>query len=241
MNALQLVDASYQPAPSPRPRRRMSREAALAVGLSLAVHVGVIGYIATQKFAEFQEEHNDPGGIIVDTYVPPKETPRPHVAPPKAVPFHPVPTQFIPTEVPPIETVVTPKAPEEGPPQVLATTVQPPRPEQFAELRQTQPPAAKVIRNPSWLRRPSGAEIGRLYPRGAAEAGLSGAATLMCEVVADGSVRSCAVIDESPKGRGFGAAALAGARLFKLNPRAVDGEAVEGAKVRIPLVFSLAD
>src|SRR5881394_1726809 len=115
MNALQLVDASYQPAPSPRTRRRVPRDAALAVGLSLAVHVGVIGYIATQKFAEFQEEHNDPGGFVIETFTPQKETPRPHVAPPKAVPFHPVPPQFIPTDVRPIETVVTPKAPDDSP------------------------------------------------------------------------------------------------------------------------------
>jgi protein TonB len=239
MHALQIVDASYHP--SPRPRRRLSREAALAVGLSLAVHVGVIGYIATQKLAEMAQEVRDPGGILVETYIPPKETkPRPVQPTPKPVQFRPTPLPLDPPQVPPIETYVAPKTTDDAPPQTIAVT--PPQPPvQIAELTPPRPPVAKVIRNPSWLRRPSGAEIGRLYPRGAAEAGLSGAATLMCEVVADGSVRACAVIDESPKGRGFGAAALAGARLFKLNPRTVDGEAVEGAKVRIPLVFSLAD
>jgi protein TonB len=241
MHALQLVDASYHPAP--RPRRRLSREAAMAVGLSLAVHVGVSGYIATQKFAEMTRPYEEGPVFVVDTYQPPKESkPRPAEPPPKAVQFRPTPVPLDPPQVPPIETVVTPSTVDEIPPQTIATTQPPPQPPvQLAELRPPQPPAAKVIRNPSWLRRPSGAEMGRLYPRGAAEAGLSGAATLMCEVVADGSVRGCALIDESPKGRGFGAAALAGAKLFKLNPRTVDGEAVEGAKVRIPLVFSLAD
>jgi protein TonB len=222
----------------------MSREAAVAVGLSLAVHVGVIGYIATQKFAEMTAQVVDANPIVVETYERERAKPPPE---PKSPPPNPVRARDAPPivdpPVRPIETAVVPQPPvNTDPPQAIVPSVPPPQPPvQLADARSSQSPAARVIRNPSWLRRPTGAEIGRLYPRRAAEAGLGGGATLMCEVVGDGSVRGCVVIDEAPKGRGFGEAALASARLFKLNPRTVDGEAVEGAKVRIPLVFSLTD
>ena len=71
--------------------------------------------------------------------------------------------------------------------------------------------------------------------------GRRGGATLLCGVAANGSMVGCTVIDESPKGWRFGQAALASARYFKMSPRTVDGLVVEGAKVRIPIVFNPGD
>jgi protein TonB len=238
------VNAAAYPTDFAMPRRRrMSREALAAVGLSLAVHVGVIGYIATEKFKEIIPPYTDPGPVQIEAVPPDKPPPPPpsdQHQPAKAVAFH-VPDSVIPplAKVEPIPTEIVPPSQNPEPPQVIAQIPQPPV--QVADLRAPPAPARdRVIRNPTWLRKPSASEMERIYPRRAADLEKSGGATLMCTVASSGSVRDCSVIDESPKGLGFGEAALAGAKLFKLSPRTVDGEAVEGAKVRIPLVFSLA-
>jgi periplasmic protein TonB len=221
-------------------RRKLSKEAIVAIGLSLLVHAGVGGYLATQKFAEFRTDYvDDP---IITTLEPPPPPPVTR----KQQPPPPVPVRSSlsdnppPTDTRPIEAIPTEPVRSQEPPQEIATEP-PPKVIQLAENRPPEPPRQRVIRNPSWLQRPTGRQLADLYPRIAAERGISGGATLLCEVIGSGAVRNCAVIDESPKGRGFGDAALASARLFKLNPRTVDGETVEGAKVRIPLVFNLAE
>lgn len=107
-----------------------------------------------------------------------------------------------------------------------------------------QPPVVKTpptISNPTWLSKPTAAQLGRLYPNRAAERGVRGAATMECRVMASGAVTNCMVVRESPAGYGFGEAALASTRYFKLNPRTVDGQAIEGAKVMIPMGFNLTD
>lgn len=226
----------------PRHRRGVSKEVVIAIGVSLAVHVGVIGYIATQKLAEMRLPHGDPPAVGVETFRLPHETqPRPQTV--KTLTFHDPKRVDTPPLIDPVQTVITPPVTATvDPPVAIATTLQPQQPPiQLADLRPVEPDKARMIANPSWLRRPTGEELGRLYPRLALERNISGGATLLCEVAANGAVRACSVIDEAPKGRGFGDAALAGAKLFKLNPRTVDGQAVEGAKVRIPLVFNLAD
>jgi protein TonB len=103
----------------------------------------------------------------------------------------------------------------------------------------TPPPGPTMIKNPDWVSRPTAAQLGRVYPDRAVDKDVSGAATLLCGVAADGSMVGCTVIDEAPKGWRFGQAALAAARYFKMSPRTVDGQVVEGAKVRIPIVFTL--
>lgn len=96
-----------------------------------------------------------------------------------------------------------------------------------------------MIRNPNWVAKPSAAQLGRIYPDRAAERGVSGSATLLCGVSASGTMVGCTVIDETPTGWRFGEAALAGSKFFRMSPRTVDGQAVEGAKVRIPIVFNI--
>lgn len=119
-------------------------------------------------------------------------------------------------------------------------TEAPPTPPQPPQPPQPPIKAPPTISNPTWLSKPTAAQLGRLYPSRAVERGISGAATMECRVLATGSVTNCSIIRESPAGYGFGEAALASTRYFKLNPRTVDGQAIEGAKVQIPMGFNLA-
>jgi len=229
---------------SPRKTRRLSREAIAAVGLSAAVHVVVIGYIATEKFKEIQLDNRDHGSIQIEAV--PREKPPPPPKdlhqPPKAVAFH-EPKSDIqpPPEIPPVATAIVPQTQSADPPVQIAQTTPPPVTQLASAIIPPPTPKERLIRNPTWMRKPTGSEMEKIYPRRAMELEKSGGATLMCTVAASGSVGGCSVIDESPKGLGFGDAAVAAAKFFKLSPRTVDGDAVEGAKVRIPLVFNLAN
>jgi len=103
------------------------------------------------------------------------------------------------------------------------------------------PPAPKTISDPTWLSRPDAAQVSRAYPPDAERRGLGGGVTLNCGVSAAGSVTGCEVTDESPIGWGFGKAALALSRYFRMKPRIEDGQVVGGARVRIPIQFRLAN
>lgn len=81
----------------------------------------------------------------------------------------------------------------------------------------------RVITNPSWRVRP-----GPEYPNLAQRQGVeSGQVRLTCPVSVEGRIQSCWIVSETPADAGFGQAALAGAVQARLQPRTVDGEAVE--------------
>jgi protein TonB len=58
-------------------------------------------------------------------------------------------------------------------------------------------------------------------------------------VLASGSLESCSVLDESPAGFGFGAAAVKMARWFQMRPKTLDGKPVAGGDVVIPINFGI--
>jgi protein TonB len=102
------------------------------------------------------------------------------------------------------------------------------------------PPRPSVITNPTWIRKPDGADLERFYPSAAKERGTEGRATIECTVTASGTLTACRVISEDPSGSGFGEATIRAATRFKMRPKQVDGTAVEGGIVRIPLRWKMA-
>jgi TonB family protein len=98
---------------------------------------------------------------------------------------------------------------------------------------------APKIANPDWVRRPNGDDFVRVYPPNALQRGIEGHATMECEVAADGYLRKCRILEETPKGYGFGAALLLLAPRFQMKPMTIDGRPVAGARVRIPVGFKV--
>ncbi len=98
-------------------------------------------------------------------------------------------------------------------------------------------PHEAVISKPHWVRLPSADQLAKYWPAGNLTAGT---ATMTCVVKANGELSYCKVIDETPKGSGFGAAALKMAGIFKMLPQVKDGRPVAGGLVTIPFHFNLA-
>jgi TonB family protein len=93
------------------------------------------------------------------------------------------------------------------------------------------------ISQPDWVKRPSSDDIWAYYPKAAYEAKIQGSAMLMCRVSGDGGLSACRVISEGPEGEGFGRAALGMSGLFEMRPMMINGHALSGGVVRIPVRF----
>lgn len=103
-----------------------------------------------------------------------------------------------------------------------------------------QPGAAPdVLTNPDWVQRPGGDTMARVYPDRAQRTGVSGRAVIDCTVAASGHLEACKVIDESPAEFGFGAAAIKASGSFRMRPLTRNGVPVSGARVRLPIVFTV--
>jgi len=92
----------------------------------------------------------------------------------------------------------------------------------------------------NWVKRPSLADIQALWPARALKEGYGGKAVLSCTVTVQGALRSCIVVEETPRDGGFAAAALALSSQFMMTPALKGGVPVESS-VRIPINFPQPD
>jgi TonB family protein len=91
------------------------------------------------------------------------------------------------------------------------------------------------ITKPDWVRKPTGEQFAGFYPMTAQLRRINGHAVLNCHVSLTGSLVDCFVVDESPAGFGFGAAAVKMSAFFLMRPMSENGIPVAGAQVNIPI------
>ena len=91
--------------------------------------------------------------------------------------------------------------------------------------------------NPIRIVRPTREEIMIEYPPDALARGVSGRATVECEVVASGLLDHCLVLQEDPAGYGFGEAAIRLAFEHQVRPDA-EGRYPVGRRVDLPVEFT---
>ncbi|MEQ1618797.1 MAG: energy transducer TonB, partial [Terricaulis sp.] len=90
--------------------------------------------------------------------------------------------------------------------------------------------------DPSWIRRPNGADYERFWPTRAREREMEGVASLDCLVDAEGRL-ACTVTSEDPPNMGFGEAAVRISRQFRMNPQTVNGQPTAGGRYRLRIPF----
>jgi TonB family protein len=101
--------------------------------------------------------------------------------------------------------------------------------------------AVTDIRQPVWVRTPTGSDFAKAYPASEMAKGISGAAVIRCAVDGGGHLDRCAILGEAPDGRGFGHAALLLARDYQMQAKDADGAPTAGGTVSVTIHFVAAE
>jgi TonB family protein len=99
-------------------------------------------------------------------------------------------------------------------------------------------PAGPVFTPASWAVVPGTPEIMPFDPPRAMRERVNGQVLLRCNVLRTRKLTNCRVVEERPRGYGFGRAALGASRVFLMNPPTRDGVPEEKAWVEIPVAFN---
>jgi TonB family protein len=99
----------------------------------------------------------------------------------------------------------------------------------------------RTISDPKWITSVKAEKVLEVFPPQAAELGVkAGRGVADCLVAADGKLTDCQVAREKPADLGFGASAVAIARLMQVNPWTNRGRPAAGARIKLPVDFNLA-
>lgn len=118
------------------------------------------------------------------------------------------------------------------PPMIVPSSPSPSRPTTASDR-------PVIIQNAQWEQLPSGDEFASAYPQGAVAKGVEGRTVMNCAVTEDGHLTECKIVSEAPQGQGFGQAAIAVSKFFKMAPT-VNGVPVKGGHIFIPLDWKLS-
>jgi hypothetical protein len=100
--------------------------------------------------------------------------------------------------------------------------------------------AERRVARPYWVAGFDRRQAIRIFPRAAADQGLStGLGVAECQVARDGALTGCVAGPADPDGLGFSEAAVELAPAMRMNPWLRDGEPAEGAVVRLAIRLNL--
>lgn len=92
-----------------------------------------------------------------------------------------------------------------------------------------------------WVRTLTAVERDAHYPRRAADRRLSGQVVLNCLVFANTRIERCRIRSETPRGQGFGQAALQAVRLMRRRPPVVNGRVKSSHREDLVIIFTPPD
>jgi TonB family protein len=99
-----------------------------------------------------------------------------------------------------------------------------------------KPTGQSLVLDPPWIASPTAAQVTAAWP---AEAGAlpSGQAVLRCDLDKVGGLKSCDVISENPRNKGFGKAAKTLSKSFKVSFGGQNGKDLDDYKIDVPFRF----